>query len=375
MTKTAPFSRICSIPTEVKAVTEDGGGVYVEGVASSGRVDRQGEVVNQASLHRAFSAHPKGLPYLWQHDHDEPVGKVIGYEMRGDRIATKARVINPDRNDRTRRLIDLLELEVPMSQSIGFNPTGGMWADWAKSGDEDDEGIWHWGGVDGSKDFDLLELSAVTIGANQDADLQVAKSLGIEYDRPWKASSIGLLTDIDKAEDKWPATAYAACAIAAGYKIAAHEIPAAVRSLRKHYETLGKAWPEGLGEMQFKEMTWPNDEQAVYEETRFLSDIQAAARSFEGAANMIAHWATEGRAPSATVIDTVLSTMSLPVQIIRAGRVLSDKNRDAVLAAVEALNDVITRDNESAARKPSDEGEDEKSMSALERAWYGAQST
>lgn len=311
----APFTRICTIPTTVKAAIGDGGAVFVEGIASSGKLDRHGEVVNQTALLRAFKA-SKGLPYLWQHDHTRPIGKVVEYGMHGENIQTRSQILPPERNQSTRELVDLLELGVPMSQSIGFNPIGGFWSDWQKSGDEDEDGVWHWGGVDGSKDFDLVELSAVTIGANPDADLAMAKSLGIEYDRPW----------LRKPDER----------IVAGVALA--------------------------------DLTDP-------EELRFFDDLDAALKRMIGMANITRHWAKEGRALSPETLDALVSPITTLAEFVKAGRVLSDKNRTAVIAARDALNEVITRDDESASRKPSEtEGEEDgdKAASGLfESAWYG----
>jgi hypothetical protein len=189
-----------------------------------------------------------------------------------------------------------------MSQSIGFNPLPGRKGPWdfSKSGDEDDDGVWHWGGQKGDKDFDLLELSAVTLGANPDADLQLGKSLGLDMRRPW-------VHDFDER-------------IVAGIALKDVEDP---------------------------------------EELRFLEDACRSLGSLTGMDNILRHWAKEGRALSPELLDALLSPMSKLAEVLKAGRVLSDKNREAVTAAITALQEVLVRDDESRGRGNGSEAEGE----------------
>ncbi len=85
------------------------------------------------------------------------------------------------------------------------------------------------------------------------------------------------------------------------------------------------------------------------EELRFADDLTAAGKRLEAARNICRHWVKGGRALSPDALDAVLSPMSMIPEILRAGRVLSDKNRAAVLAALEALTEVVQRDDESRA--------------------------
>jgi len=300
------FQRICTVPSEVKAVVAPDGSRYVEGVASSATRDRQGEIVNQAALERAFKSAfgrtGKGLPYLRDHWTSSVVGKVVEYELREGSIWTKAKLVPHGLLPAADELVTLLEADIPMSQSIGFNPIPsrkGPW-DFSKSGDEDDDGVWHWGGREGDKDFDLLELSAVTMGANPDADLQLGKSLGLDMRRPW-------VRDFDER-------------IVAGIALKDVEDP---------------------------------------EELRFLEDACRSLGSLTGMDNILRHWAKEGRDLSPELFDALLSPMSKLAEVLKAGRVLSDKNREAVAAAVAALQDVLVRDDESRNRGSATEADGE----------------
>ncbi len=316
------FSRICTYATETKGVTDGDGRRFVEGYASSGSVDRQGEVVNQRALYRAFDAAfartRKGLPYLRDHWPWAIIGKVVEFRLDGDRLWTKAELLPEGKSAEADALWNVLEADIPVSQSIGFNPLRGKdgIAGYKLSGDADDSDVWHWGGVEGDKDFDLLELSAVTLGANMDADLQMAKSLGIATDRPWQAQA-------DKR-------------IVAGVAL----------------EDLTDA-----------------------EELRFYDDCDRALKALTGMDNITRHWRKEGRALSAEVLDALLSPISSLAELAKAGQVLSARNREAVISARDALIDVLSRDDAS---RTSRESTDDKSAEAEETdrghfdsLWYG----
>jgi len=300
----AAFSRICTMPSEVKALTDDADGArYVEGIASSGALDRHGEVVNQVALHRAFQGAfartGKGLPYLRDHWTWNVIGKVVDFSLDGDRVVTRAKLLPPGKSQAADELFNILEADIPLSQSIGFNPLPGRNAwDFSRSGGEDDDGVWHWGGPQGDKDFDLLELSAVTIGANMDADLQLGKSLGLAMDRPWL-----------RKEDR----------IIAGVALADLEDP---------------------------------------EELRFYDDLDRALKALIGIDNIARHWLKEGRALSPETLEALMSPIISIADVLKAGRVLSDRNREAVIAAKAALDDVLARDDASRSRGQEDAMDD-----------------
>lgn len=309
-TQGAAFQRILTIPTEMKAL-EEGGQRFVTGLASSGRVDRQGEVVNQVALHRAFEtafarSGNRGLPYLKDHDTGKVIGKVIEFSLRDGSLWTKAQLRTAGTSEWADDVYAQLQDDIPTSQSIGFNPVPGpkgVW-DFSASGEADDDGVWHWGGTDGGKSFDMLELSHVTIGANQDADAALGKSLGLDMRRPWA-----------EQDDR----------IFCGVKLADLDDP---------------------------------------EERRFFDDLIAADGRLQAVRNITAHWGKEGRALSPTILDALLSPMGIIADVIRAGRVLSDSNREKVTAAVGALQSVLQADDDSKGRKPA-AMEDEPEKQAL----------
>ena len=146
----------------IKAVDDAGGKRRFSGIASTPSTDRMGDVVE-----------PKGatfklpIPLLWQHDAGQPIGWVTsakvtdkGIEVEGEvaQIAEAGKLA-----DRLTEAWHMLKSKLVRGLSIGFNkieaePIKGTY------------GLrflkWEW-----------LELSAVTIPANQDASILAIKSI------------------------------------------------------------------------------------------------------------------------------------------------------------------------------------------------------
>ena len=94
------------------------------------------------------------------------------------------------------------------------------------------------------------------------------------------------------------------------------------------------------------------------EERRVRSELKRLAGATEALRNFARHITKDGGAPSAEVIGAALSPISDAAEIAKAGRVLSDRNRESVLAARDALNEVLERDDASRGSAES-EGEQE----------------
>ncbi len=116
----------------------------LEGIATTPTPDRMGDIVE-----------PKGasfdlpLPFLWQHDAEQPVGHVVSAKTTGDGIGVR---------------IQMAKIKLVRGLSIGFAPLEYSYM-------EDTGGYrflkWSW-----------LELSAVTIPANIEAGISMIKSYG-----------------------------------------------------------------------------------------------------------------------------------------------------------------------------------------------------
>lgn len=430
----AAQTRICTMASEVKLMpVEPGQPLFCEGVASSSRLDRQAEVVNQLALHRAFQRSFErmgALPYLKAHNPENVLGKVVAFELRGDRMWTRAQLLPTEKSAAVSDLVTMLEFGIPQSQSIGFGPlpqAGRSAWDYSQSGEIDpDTKAWVWGGKSGDLDFDLLELSSCTLGANLDADNRLAKSLGFAYDPPWAKTEAGVAHPTLLVPDLGTPPAVPAPETAAEAKsgdslsFAANVAEEAAE--RDAWQIIDGIWSalvdtieailasdadkaplcDQLGTELAAELKrrlalpeppessgpWSITERAIHElshrkasgtdkeaseEARFLADLEAAAGRWEACRNITRHWSKGGRVPSPEVLDRVLSSMGLPLELLKAGRVLSASNREAVTRARDACDEVLSRDDESraSAAANTEAAEEGGAKSILEAMWYG----
>lgn len=150
---------------EIKSTGTAGGRRQFSGVASTPSTDRMGDIVE-----------PKGakfklpMPFLWQHDSGDPIGWVTSAKVTDKGITIDgevADVANPGPlKDRLSMAWDMLTSKLVRGLSIGFSPL-----DAEPINAKDPWGptrfkLWEW-----------LELSAVTIPANQDASISVIRSI------------------------------------------------------------------------------------------------------------------------------------------------------------------------------------------------------
>lgn len=152
---------------QIKAVDE--GARKFSGVASTVGTDRMGDIVE-----------PKGaqfklpLPLLWQHDSRDPIGWVTRAKVTNDGIEIEgeiAKIEEPGRlQDRLTEAWQYIKNKLVRGLSIGFNAL-------ESARIEGTYGIhftaWEW-----------LELSAVTIPANQEATITAIKSLAAPGRQP-----------------------------------------------------------------------------------------------------------------------------------------------------------------------------------------------
>jgi len=149
---------------EIRAVSEETR--EISGIASTPSPDRMSDVVEP--LGAKFSL---PMPLLWQHQSDQPVGEVFFAKPTKDGIPFKARLLSPDSvesetlKERLRLAWDSIVNKLVRAVSIGFRPL--------EYSVMDDGGYrflsWEW-----------LELSAVTIPANQDCTITQIRSIDSE---------------------------------------------------------------------------------------------------------------------------------------------------------------------------------------------------
>lgn len=150
--------RVLDLRTELRAFEDDDGNRYLEGIATTPRVDRMGDVVVSEGAQFQLP-----IPLLWQHDPTRPVGNVISASVTAEGIRFRAQFAP----EGVMNVIDAhwRELKAGLVRfvSVGFrslksrNKNGGLIFD-----------VWEW-----------LELSVVTIPANGDAAITSIKSFAV----------------------------------------------------------------------------------------------------------------------------------------------------------------------------------------------------
>lgn len=147
-----------------------------EGIASTPATDRVGDIVE-----------PKGaqftlpLPLLWQHRADEPIGLIISAKVTGAGITVKGK-IEKDLLPRISEAWALIKRGLVRGLSIGFRSIEAEPLDAAEP----------WGPQRFLK-WDWLELSAVTIPANAEANIQTIKSQDVRQQAASGSPSIARL--------------------------------------------------------------------------------------------------------------------------------------------------------------------------------------
>lgn len=147
---------------EIKAVNEDER--IIEGIATTPATDRMEDIVEPMGAEFELP-----LPFLWQHDSYQPIGHVIWAKPQKDGIPFKAQIVQSNEpgtlKDRLDEAWQSLKLRLVRGVSIGFKALEYNYI-------EGTNGIrflkWAW-----------LELSAVTIPANQEATITAIKSADI----------------------------------------------------------------------------------------------------------------------------------------------------------------------------------------------------
>lgn len=146
----------------VKTVEDTSGKRLFSGIASTPSTDRMGDIVE-----------PKGaqfklpIPLLWQHDSRQPIGWITAAKVTDDGIEVHGEVASIDEDGPLKqRLTDawqMLKAKLVRGLSIGFNSLESSRID----------------GTYGMRflKWEWLELSAVTVAANQDASITSIKSI------------------------------------------------------------------------------------------------------------------------------------------------------------------------------------------------------
>lgn len=147
---------------EVKAVNEDKR--IIRGIATSPTVDRVGDIVEPLGVE-----FKNPLPFLWQHQHDKPIGTVKFDKPTKDGITFEAELPIIDEagtlKDRVDEAWQSIKLGLVRAVSIGFRAIEYAFMDE--------------GGIRFMKS-EVFELSAVTIPAQPDAVMTSIKAMDAE---------------------------------------------------------------------------------------------------------------------------------------------------------------------------------------------------
>lgn len=147
---------------EIKAVDENRR--TISGIATTPAVDRVGDIIDPLGV--KFT---NPLAFLWQHQHDKPIGSVKFGKPTAKGIGFEAEFAHPDSvesvslKERLQEAWDSVKIGLVKAVSIGFRPIEYSFMDN--------------GGIRFSE-TEVYELSAVTIPANAEALINEVKSMG-----------------------------------------------------------------------------------------------------------------------------------------------------------------------------------------------------
>jgi len=158
------MKKIFKIDSSIKAIEEVGNELRIAGYASTDSLDRQSDRILPTAWTRGGLRNYEINPILlFNHDYNRPIGKVI--EMSTDKRGLRIKgVISKSAGE----IYDLVKEGILSTFSVGFLVKD---ADYDKSAD---------GLI--VKDAELLEVSVVSVPANQDATFSLAKSFDSHED-------------------------------------------------------------------------------------------------------------------------------------------------------------------------------------------------
>jgi HK97 family phage prohead protease len=145
----------------IKAVDEDAR--TIRGTATTPAVDRVGDIIDPLGV-----KFENPLAFLWQHQHDKPIGSVKFDKPTAKGIGFEATILHPDTvesvslKDRLQEAWDSIKTGLVRAVSVGFRPIEYSFMDN--------------GGIRFSE-TEVYELSAVTIPANSEALITTIKSI------------------------------------------------------------------------------------------------------------------------------------------------------------------------------------------------------
>lgn len=130
--------------------------IFIEGYASTNDVDRAGDVVSTQVWEKGIQNYLKNPIILAQHDHDDPVGRMVDYRIDDKGLWIKARV------SAAAEIFNLVRDKVLTAFSIGFRVVDAEYNAAAE--------------IFMVKELELVEISIVSVPCNQNTIFSLAKA-------------------------------------------------------------------------------------------------------------------------------------------------------------------------------------------------------
>ena len=131
--------------------------VYIEGYASTTDIDRMGDVIPSSVWEKGIQNYLKNPIILFQHDHDDPVGRTVEHRIDGAGLWIKARI-----SAAATEVFDLIRDNVITAFSVGFRILDAEYNAVAE--------------VFLIKEVELIEISVVSVPANQNTLFSLSKA-------------------------------------------------------------------------------------------------------------------------------------------------------------------------------------------------------
>jgi HK97 family phage prohead protease len=152
---------------EVKSLSDDGA---IVGIASTYDVDQGGDQVVPGAFAKSIASKPDGVPMLWSHQPDQPIGKWTNLTENANGLQVAGNLIMGV--SKARETFDLLKAKAVNGLSIGYRTVE---ADYNQAT-----------GVRLLKQLDLMEISVVTFPMNTGAKVLTVKADEITTEREFE---------------------------------------------------------------------------------------------------------------------------------------------------------------------------------------------
>ena len=160
--------------------------IFIEGYASTTDIDRMGDVVPSSVWEKGLENYLKNPIILSQHDHDDPIGRMVEHKVDSKGLWIKARI------SAAAEVFSLIKDEVLTAFSIGFRILDAEYNSAAE--------------VFLIKEVELVEISVVSVPANQNTLFTLSKAFDNAEDyKNFKAQFIPKADSakgLDSLEDK-----------------------------------------------------------------------------------------------------------------------------------------------------------------------------